>query len=506
MKHSQEDNSIAVVNKFLLIIITIIDVFLFFGYIADYKGGNISFSFMLMVVIIVLGSMIADYVIFFRQRESQKFKYVSLIGYILVYFIAVFGAHNDIVFAIAFPITVLYILYYDYKLVLGIAGVFGAVNLLDVLYVLVILKQMHSGEPINATSLLLQGAASVVFLFVLCATTKISNENNKKKIDGINEEKEKSAKMLSDILAVVASVRQNTTEAGEYMNTLDCNVASTTSALNDISAGNNNNTASIERQTTMTGNIQQMIQQTKDMSNQLLEFSKQSGEAVSDGQRAMKMLRSQSDETQSANEQVVTSVELLIENAKRVGEITEQISGISSQTNLLALNASIESARAGEAGRGFAVVAEEIRKLADETRGLTEAIQKIVEQLRENADTAKQTVDNVMEVSTKEHGLIVSAETQFANIGESMNGLNENVNEIYRKIEDILNSNNAIVESITQISSVSEEVAASTIEAVKLGDDCTNSAKQAKALMEELQEKVMILDKYNSGIEETFEE
>ena len=129
-----------------------------------------------------------------------------------------------------------------------------------------------------------------------------------------------------------------------------------------------------------------------------------------------------------------------------------------------------------------------------------------MEQLRENADTAKQTVDNVMEVSTKEHGLIVSAETQFANIGESMNGLNENVNEIYRKIEDILNSNNAIVESITQISSVSEEVAACTIEAVKLGDDCTNSAKQAKALMEELQEKVMILDKYNSGIEETFEE
>lgn len=503
MKHSQEANSIEAVNKFLLVIITVIDLFLFLGYIADYKRGTISFLFMLLVVVIVVGSMTLDYMIFFRQKDSQKFKYVSLIGYMHVYFIVVFGSHNDIVFTIMFPITVLYILYYDYKVALAIASVFGAINLLDIVYVTVVLKQMHSGEPINAISLLLQGAASVVFLIVLCGTTKISNENNEKKITSINEEKEKSAKMLSDVLTVVASVRQNTTEAGEYMNTLDCNVASTASALNDISIGNNNNTESIEKQTTMTGNIQQMILQTKEMSDQMLQFSKQSGEAVSDGKQAMKMLRSQSDETQTANEQVVASVEQLIENARKVGEITEQISGISSQTNLLALNASIESARAGEAGRGFAVVAEEIRKLADETRGLTEAIQKIVEQLHENADTAKQTVDNVMEVSAKERDLIVSAESQFANIGESMSGLNENVNEIYCRIEDILTSNNAIVESITQISSVSEEVAASTIEAVKLGDDCTNSAKQAKALMEELQEKVMTLDKYNVNSNDT---
>ena len=208
------------------------------------------------------------------------------------------------------------------------------------------------------------------------------------------------------------------------------------------------------------------------------------------------MLREQSDKTKQANEQVVATVEQLILNSQKVGEITSQIFNISSQTNLLALNASIESARAGDAGRGFAVVAEEIRKLADETRSLTEGIQNIVTELRGNADEAKHTVDNVMAVTAEEHDLIVSAEEKFGNIGEHMEGLSRNVGDIYHKIDEILVSNDAIVESITHISSVSEEVAASAIEAAKLGDDCTASAQQARTLMDALLESVAAIDKY----------
>ena len=49
------------VNQFLLIIITIMDLFLFFGYFSDYSKGNIGLGFLLAVELTVLISMIADY-------------------------------------------------------------------------------------------------------------------------------------------------------------------------------------------------------------------------------------------------------------------------------------------------------------------------------------------------------------------------------------------------------------------------------------------------------------
>ncbi len=484
------------VNQFLLVIITIMDMFLFFGYFSDYSKGNISLGFLLAVELTVLASMVADYAVFLHKKDSGIFKHVSMVGYMFVYTIALLGSQNDLVFAMVFPLTVIYILYFDYNLILRICAVYSLVNVVDIVYIAAFKKQLHSGAELNSTSLLIQGATVIIYLIVLCGTTRISNRNNSIRISSLNEEKEHSAKLLEDVLKVAQAVKENSAQAGEYIRALGRDVDSTAQALSGISDGNSSNAESIEKQTIMTENIQVMIQRTKEMSDQMIALAQQSKEAVDGGQETMDHLQKQSDNMQRANEQVVASVVSLIENAKAVDEITEQIFSISSQTNLLALNASIESARAGEAGRGFSVVAEEIRQLADETRKLTENIQNIVQQLRKNADMAKGTVDNVLETSHKEHTLIREADQQFSDIGGRMGELNQNVTDIYQKIEEILQSNNVIVDSINQISAVSQEVSANTQQAVELGEDTNRQARQVQERMDELLRTVGSIDKY----------
>ena len=70
--------------------------------------------------------------------------------------------------------------------------------------------------------------------------------------------------------------------------------------------------------------------------------------------------------------------------------------------------------------------------------------------------------------------------------------------QIYAKIEEILEFNNAIVDSINHISAVSEEVTASTQQAAELGSDTSKKAEQARELMVGLLDTVKTLDKYIS--------
>lgn len=496
MRDKQGNNYLMMVNKFALTIITIIVSIITIGYLKDFADQNISLFFALTVVITAIVTLILDFIVYFKQKDGTLFKYVSILGFALMYCIVLFGAKNDSVFGIVFPITIIYLLYFDFKLILSLSIGFSIINILDIIYVTSILKQTHAGHEIITASILLQLAPVIVYLIVLCGTTKISNQNNESKLANIQDEKEKTSNLLKDILQIVDTVKENSTKVNEEIEGLGDNIEHTSLALTNISNGNQDNAANIEKQTIMTANIQDMILVTKDMADDMIQLAQESETAVKDGKLSMDSLHSKTQESDKANERLVTSVTQLLTNTNDVKEITEQIFSISSQTNLLALNASIESARAGEAGRGFSVVADEIRNLADETRNLTEAIQNIVNDLQKNAETAKFMVDTVTNVTSSEHELIKNAEHQFSSIGEKIDALNKNIQDTSSQIEDIYQSNTSIVESIHQISSNSQEVTATTLQIAELGEATSQKAKNTQKLMDELVESVSSIEKY----------
>ncbi|WP_289290176.1 methyl-accepting chemotaxis protein [Sporofaciens musculi] len=97
-------------------------------------------------------------------------------------------------------------------------------------------------------------------------------------------------------------------------------------------------------------------------------------QSVQQAQDEVTELKSSSMQVADYFSEMEQTFEELKTAVEKIKQCTDKIVSIADQTNILAINASIEAARAGEQGRGFAVVAVEVKKLADEIKGLTKEV------------------------------------------------------------------------------------------------------------------------------------
>lgn len=442
----------------------------------------------------------ADYVVYFIKKDGNLFRFVSIIGYAVIYGIALINAKSDTVFTMAFPIMVMYVLYFDTLFMGIISGVFLVLNIVSVVMA-AISGSMPSGIDFALSSALLQAATIGVAGSALTWITHLEKVMKGEQMNEVKSEKEKSEQILSDVLALGNTVKENTNKADALMEELNDATTTALETLKAVADSNNDNAKNIESQTVMTSNIQEMIITADSNASRMERIAGDSLNMVSEGRKLVEKLDDKASNISAMNEQVMNTINEFVKNAIEVRGITDKINGISSQTNLLSLNASIESARAGEAGRGFAVVADEIRNLADETKTLTAEINGIVETLENNASGTKETVSKVVESIEDEKVLIDDSMDTYVKMEDMFKQLYESVTDTQKQLKQIVDSNNAIVDSINQLSAASEEVAASMDMAVELSNNNMAKTKEAGGLMEEIVTSANQLDKYKNYVD-----
>lgn len=441
-----------------------------------------------------------DYVVYFIKKDGNLFRFVSIIGYAAVYGIALINAKSDTVFTMAFPIMVMYVLYFDTLFMGIISGVLLVLNIVSVVMAS-ISGSMPSGIDFALSSALLQAATIGVAGSALTWITHLEKVMKGEQMNEVKSEKEKSEQILSDVLALGNTVKENTNKADALMEKLNDATTTALETLKAVADSNNDNAKNIESQTVMTSNIQEMIITADSNASRMERIAGDSLNMVSEGRKLVEKLDDKASNISAMNEQVMNTINEFVKNAIEVRGITDKINGISSQTNLLSLNASIESARAGEAGRGFAVVADEIRNLADETKTLTAEINGIVETLENNASGTKETVSKVVESIEGEKVLIDDSMDTYVKMEDMFKQLYESVTDTQKQLKQIVDSNNAIVDSLNQLSAASEEVAASMDMAVELSNNNMAKTKEAGGLMEEIVTSANQLDKYNNYVD-----
>ncbi|MBY6264111.1 methyl-accepting chemotaxis protein [Azospirillum sp. 412522] len=182
-------------------------------------------------------------------------------------------------------------------------------------------------------------------------------------------------------------------------------------------------------------------------------------------------------EAVSHTDRTNATVQGLIANAERIGQVIGLIHAIAKQTNLLALNATIEAARAGEAGKGFAVVATEVKGLADQTAKATDEIAAQVNAMQSVTREAADAIGAIGATITEIDGI-------SGTITQSVQEQNSATQEIARAVEMAALGTQDVSATIAALAHTAES-AGST--ALGVQDAARGLSGQARALASEVE-------------------
>ena len=218
-------------------------------------------------------------------------------------------------------------------------------------------------------------------------------------------------------------------------------------------------------------------------------------EAVEQGRVIVQELSGKSDTTVSLTRVLVDDIDAVQKNSEEIKSFVDVINSIAGQTNLLSLNASIEAARAGEAGRGFAVVAEEIRKLADQSKESGNKIHEIVKKIGETADKTTASAREAESMVNEQARALQETVNVFEMIQNCVGELVEGIRVITQRLEESMLEKDKVENSLQNIASVSEEVAASTQEVTATLGEQVSVVQTLKEEVEMLRSDALELDK-----------
>lgn len=444
--------------------------------------GDINKSFAWANLGIVIVFVIANLVMFLKNKKDEKYNLRSLILGMIEIFLVGMNTDAQFIFYAVIVLFALQIPYFKSKRLGKLCIIEG------VLFILVQVFRYPRGWGLSSVDDLICILFVIAGLYVMWRLGDITQKFNEHALGAVEQQTSQIQEMFDGILEISGVVQGEASKSTDTVEKLFETTQTVTMSMQEIVDSANMTARSIEEQNQMTQNIQNAIAQTGERSKKMVGIATESNESIQTNMKVMEELQVQSKQIAATNAEVSESMIRLQEKTKEVEEIAGMILGISSQTNLLALNASIESARAGEAGRGFAVVADQIRQLAEQTKKSTEEITRIISELNQNANEVVVSVEKSVAATEDQNEKIAAASVAFSKLNEDMTVLIEDINEMDREILDLSESNNTIVDNISHLSAATEEVTANAEQVLNMSEHNLEFAEGVKSSIETIEQ------------------
>ena len=337
---------------------------------------------------------------------------------------------------------------------------------------------------------------------------RVKNERQERRFAGLKDEvgniMRAVLKLRGELTAVVTELKNQSGNLFEQSDSLSKSASDTMNNMKDTDRAVDEmaNGATMLAQETQSASenvieIGNMIDKVNDNTEELAKDADNMKEL---GENAENILR----QLIAGQKEMVTHIGVVNDKtheankaAGKISEVVNLITEIASQTNLLSLNASIEAARAGEAGRGFAVVAENIKQLAEQTTSSAADIQDIIHDLEQKSGETVEKTEAVNNIVNKQSEDMKQTADILNQVITGITGLIDKIDSIAVSVANMDKSKENVVGVIGNLSSVSQENAASTEEtsasttmAMETAKKIADEAVKLKDIAQELEDRM----------------
>lgn len=426
------------------------------AYFVEFLKGDGTLLYVLATIILAMGPVVGEIICYKKQHDTKMIKHFVGIGYAILYTFVMFTTNNHFTFVYVIPMLIAITVYNDFKYSLPIEVGMVIVNVVQ----LVMFFQKGIYTKADMASVEIQFFVIVLICGIQLYASIVTEKLNQKKLAELKAEHEKTEELLMRIMDTSDKMTQQIAESAQKTASLGESMQAMKESMEEVNSGSNDTAEAVQSQLNQTEEIQAMVEQVEKGTENIIDSMNQNKEAIAQGNANVGILVKQAEETVESGKKVTEELSQLDTYMSQMNSILDIINSITSQTSLLALNASIEAARAGEAGRGFAVVASEISQMAQQTKDSTVQISQLIE----NVSNA---IQMVVEVSGSMISMIESQNETTEKTAESFTVIEKNSDNVYGHsnelaayVTKLADANKKIIDSISTISAISEEVAA----------------------------------------------
>lgn len=252
----------------------------------------------------------------------------------------------------------------------------------------------------------------------------------------------------------------------------------------------------------LSNSFDRMFNNINEIEDEINKLKEKSNKGISNISVSMK----ESEEMQTAFSKAIQTEQALKNSVDNAYKIISSIDSLAERINLVSLNAAIEAARAGEAGRGFSVVAQEIRDLAEQSNNLVQEIGETLKLINEKVDSTIELINHLDERANSQLEANSEVYDTFKDIYFSIADSITKLSALKDSVSELADIKDSVINSITNIASLSQEFAASTEEAQSISEMQKESNLMlfdlAQKLMKTVQEVSAGIANYNIDVQE----